>query len=108
MTDDHGDDDNDWQPEDDKEVDYEASSREDRVQKEPVPQQQGSSKQPRSRNVFDARLMTENGGYSHTLDSKLKISKANRGNTPWNKVRAQSLCLRAHDLLLLFGTLKPP
>lgn len=28
---------------------------------------------------------TENGGYAHTSRSKTLISKANRGNTPWNK-----------------------
>ena len=33
-----------------------------------------------------ARL-TAKGGYAHTRASKLRISKANRGNTPWNKVR---------------------
>ena len=31
--------------------------------------------------------MTENGGYAHTHTSKLRISKANKGNTPWNKVQ---------------------
>jgi len=30
--------------------------------------------------------MTVNGGYAHTIKSKLRISKANKGNTPWNKV----------------------
>lgn len=37
---------------------------------------------------------TDNGGYAHTLDSKMKISKANRGNTPWNKVRQRTLFAR--------------
>lgn len=31
--------------------------------------------------------LTEYGGYAHTIDSKMKISMANRGNLPWNKVR---------------------
>ena len=48
-----------------------------------------SSKRPD--NETSARL-TENGGYAHTLDSKMKISKANKGNTPWNKVCLQLVC----------------
>jgi NUMOD3 motif len=33
---------------------------------------------------------TEAGGYSHTIESRLRISQANRGNTPWNKGRKWS------------------
>jgi hypothetical protein len=33
---------------------------------------------------------TKNGGYAHTNNSKSKISKANSGNTPWNKGRNRS------------------
>ena len=29
--------------------------------------------------------LTENGGYAHTIEARLKISRANRGNQPWNK-----------------------
>jgi len=34
--------------------------------------------------------MTDKGGYTHTNTSRLKISRANRGNTPWNKGRIRS------------------
>ena len=33
---------------------------------------------------------TDYGGYSHTQKSRLKISKANRGNVPWNKGKNRS------------------
>jgi hypothetical protein len=36
-----------------------------------------------------ARL-TEKGGYAHTSKSRLRISRANRGNTPWNKGKNRS------------------
>ncbi|CAB9506848.1 expressed unknown protein [Seminavis robusta] len=45
-------------------------------------------------NEEDARK-TENGGYAHTVDSKRKISKANRGNTPWNKGKLRSAADKA-------------
>jgi hypothetical protein len=41
-----------------------------------------------------ARL-TEKGGYSHTSKSRLRISRANRGNTPWNKGQNRSNDVRA-------------
>jgi hypothetical protein len=34
--------------------------------------------------------LTERGGYIHTKGSRMKISKANRGNTPWNKGKNRS------------------
>jgi hypothetical protein len=33
---------------------------------------------------------TEAGGYAHTVESRLAISRANRGNVPWNKGRKRS------------------
>jgi len=33
----------------------------------------------------DVPRPTENGGYTHTAQSKAKISAANKGKTPWNK-----------------------
>jgi hypothetical protein len=41
-----------------------------------------------------ARL-TEKGGYFHTSKSRLRISRANRGNTPWNKGQNRSNDVRA-------------
>lgn len=38
---------------------------------------------------------TDKGGYAHTNQSKGKISKANMGNTPWNKGRNRSSADRA-------------
>lgn len=38
---------------------------------------------------------TKHGGYAHTNLSKSKISKANTGNTPWNKGRNRSSADRA-------------
>lgn len=35
------------------------------------------------------------GGYAHTNKSKIKISKANRGNVPWNKGKQRSALQRA-------------
>lgn len=35
------------------------------------------------------------GGYAHTNQSKMKISKANRGNVPWNKGKQRSALQRA-------------
>jgi hypothetical protein len=34
--------------------------------------------------------ITERGGYSHTKMSRMKISQANRGNTPWNKGKTRT------------------
>jgi hypothetical protein len=42
----------------------------------------------------EARI-TEKGGYSHTSKSRLRISRANRGNTPWNKGQERSNDVRA-------------
>ena len=42
---------------------------------------------------FDRR--TANGGYAHTFLSKSRISKANTGNTPWNKGKNRSSADRA-------------
>jgi NUMOD3 motif len=62
-------------------------------EEEPSRQKQPSPpKRKRSRNnAFEdnSERLTENGGYAHTINSKLKISKANKGNTPWNKVSEQ-------------------
>lgn len=33
---------------------------------------------------------TQNGGYTHTRESKAKISAANKGKTPWNKGKQRS------------------
>lgn len=41
-----------------------------------------------------ARL-TEKGGYAHTSKSRLRISRANRGNTPWNKGKDRSIDVKA-------------
>lgn len=38
---------------------------------------------------------TDSGGYAHTLASKLRISKANRGNVPWNKSKKRSAADKA-------------
>ena len=38
---------------------------------------------------------TANGGYAHTSRSKSRISKANTGNTPWNKGKNRSSADRA-------------
>ena len=35
------------------------------------------------------------GGYAHTNQSKIKISKANKGNVPWNKGKERSALQRA-------------
>jgi NUMOD3 motif len=85
------DDDDVWQPEEDNEEednddDVEEEEPAIRPKKQPLQQQ---PKRKRSRNVYEdtSERMTENGGYAHTMNSKLKISKANKGNTPWNKVR---------------------
>lgn len=40
--------------------------------------------------VPDIPRPTENGGYSHTVESKAKISAANKGKTPWNKGKTRS------------------
>jgi hypothetical protein len=34
--------------------------------------------------------LTERGGYAHTKTSRMKISHANRGNTPWNKGKTRT------------------
>ena len=41
------------------------------------------------------RTKTANGGYAHTFLSKSRISKANTGNTPWNKGKNRSSADRA-------------
>lgn len=51
---------------------------------------QSASNSSSSSAVPDVPIPTENGGYSHTLASKAKISAANKGNTPWNKGRTRS------------------
>lgn len=38
----------------------------------------------------DVPMPTENGGYTHTTESKAKISAANKGKTPWNKGKKRS------------------
>jgi hypothetical protein len=45
--------------------------------------------------VLPHERKTEAGGYAHTNLSKSKISKANTGNTPWNKGRNRSSADRA-------------
>jgi hypothetical protein len=39
--------------------------------------------------------LTDKGGYAHTSKSRLRISRANRGNTPWNKGKNRSNDVRA-------------
>lgn len=39
---------------------------------------------------LDVPLRTENGGFSHTVESKAKISAANKGKTAWNKGKVRS------------------
>ncbi|GKY96184.1 hypothetical protein MPSEU_000578300 [Mayamaea pseudoterrestris] len=45
-----------------------------------------------SRPLYDknGNRLTERGGYAHDIESKMKISKANRGKTPWNKNKERS------------------
>ena len=51
----------------------------------------GFGSSPSSPNlVADVPTPTANGGYSHTTASRAKISKANKGKTPWNKGRQRS------------------
>ena len=38
----------------------------------------------------DVPMPTEKGGYTHTTESKAKISAANKGKTPWNKGKKRS------------------
>jgi hypothetical protein len=38
---------------------------------------------------------TSKGGYAHTNKSRARISKANKGNTPWNKGKNRSEAVRA-------------
>jgi hypothetical protein len=38
---------------------------------------------------------TSRGGYAHTKTSRARISKANKGNTPWNKGKNRSVVVRA-------------
>jgi hypothetical protein len=38
---------------------------------------------------------TSRGGYAHTTKSRARISKANKGNTPWNKGKNRSELVRA-------------
>ncbi|CAB9497543.1 expressed unknown protein [Seminavis robusta] len=79
-----------WVPEGEEEE--EGDEEEGGVSNKP----QQSSKRPQHGLTADtAARMTENGGYAHTLDSKLKISKANRGNTPWNKGKVRSAADKA-------------
>mmetsp|Transcript_15284 Transcript_15284/g.21298 ORF Transcript_15284/g.21298 Transcript_15284/m.21298 type:complete len:321 (+) Transcript_15284:167-1129(+) len=42
-----------------------------------------------------SRRLTKRGGYSHTTKSRARISRANRGNTPWNKGKNRSEETRA-------------
>ena len=41
-------------------------------------------------NGMDVPQPTENGGFTHTVASKAKISAANKGKTPWNKGRQRT------------------
>lgn len=43
----------------------------------------------------DVPLPTDNGGFTHTSQSRAKISAANKGKTPWNKGKARSPEVRA-------------
>ena len=45
--------------------------------------------------VTEVPLPTVNGGYSHTVASRAKISAANKGKTPWNKGRQRTDAERA-------------
>lgn len=47
----------------------------------------------------ESPVPTENGGYSHTVASKAKISAANKGKTPWNKGKTRSDEVRARIAL---------
>lgn len=44
---------------------------------------------------FEIPLPTPNGGFTHTAQSKAKISAANKGKAPWNKGQARSDDVRA-------------
>lgn len=84
------DDDDAWQTEADNEGEAEEEDKDNVEEKDPALRKQPlQPKRKRSRNIYEdtSERMTENGGYAHTMNSKLKISKANKGNTPWNKVR---------------------
>ena len=39
--------------------------------------------------------LTENGGYLHTKQSRMKISQANQGKSPWNKGKERTLTAKA-------------
>ena len=45
--------------------------------------------------ALDVPRPTANGGFTHTNESKAKISAANKGKTPWNKGKARSEETRA-------------
>jgi hypothetical protein len=90
---------------DDQEENLEADD-DDQVQENPKADNDEAapvaiSKRPkkRKRKSYDAtdevfltsnERKTKHGGYAHTNNSKGKISKANSGNTPWNKGRNRS------------------
>ena len=58
--------------------------------------------------------LTAKGGYAHTSRSKSRISKANKGNTPWNKGKTRSsadkakiaAAVRARNRTILLEKLK--
>jgi hypothetical protein len=86
------DDDDAWQPEEDNSEEEEEEEEDHDVvdaKESSPPKQPLQPQRKRSRNAYEdtSERLTENGGYAHTVNSKLKISMANKGNTPWNKVR---------------------
>jgi len=67
-----------------------------KLKKPPAPRKRKRRKHYDTDTSDDGHLMptvlrkTNKGGYSHTHLSRARISKANRGNTPWNKGRQRS------------------
>ena len=105
--DDDGDDGDDYEIEEPQEkeakeisVKSEEMIQEEDVDSKPSPQRLASTRiKKRKRKVFDVSVAdprqtyerrTDKGGYEHTNKSKSRISKANTGNTPWNKGKNRS------------------
>lgn len=74
---------------------------------EPSPQKKSGRRKKKLRRVnFDGEeedvdflpsheRLTVKGGYAHTKNSRMKISAANKGNTPWNKGKNRSETAKA-------------
>jgi hypothetical protein len=81
-------------------VKLEAAIQEEDKDSKSSPQALPNARQKkRKRKVWDETVVdprqsyerkTDNGGYAHTSRSRSRISKANTGNTPWNKGKNRS------------------